>query len=95
MRKIFDKCITGFSVAVLGILWYCSTRYHVRPNQFTIIIYDIFGREVKIDGVRTNFKIKEVAQSYISEYRNRFQHHSFSIGEEIQIKTRLKILKRN
>ncbi len=95
MRKISDKCITGFSVAVLGILWYCSTRYHVRPDQFTIAIYDVFGKEVKIDGVRTRFRIKEVAKSHIIEYRNRFQHYSFSIGEEVQIKTRLKMLKRN
>jgi len=95
MKKIFDKCITGFFVAVLGILWYCSTRYDVKSDQYTIIIYDIFGKEVEIDGVRTNFKIREVAQSHISEYKNRFQHYSFSIQEEIQIKTRLKILKKN
>ena len=95
MGKIFDKCITGFSVTVLGILWYCSTRYHVKPDQFIITIYDVFGKEVKIDGVRTRFRIKGVAQSHISEYRNRFQHYSFSIGEEVQIKTRLKMLKRN
>ena len=95
MKKIFDKCITGFFVVMLGILWYCSTRHHIRPDQFTIVIYDVFGKEVKIDGVRTRFKIKEVAKSHVSEYRNRFQHYSFSIGEEVQIKTRLKILKRN
>jgi len=95
MRKICDKCITGFFVAVLGILWYCSTKYYVKPNQYTIMIYDIFGKEIKIDGVRTNFKIKEVAQSHISEYKNRFQHYSFSMKEEIQTKTKLRILKRN
>jgi hypothetical protein len=77
------------------MLWYCSTKHHVKPNQYTIIIYDIFEKEIKLEGIRTNFKIKEVAQSYISEYQNRFQHYSFSIGEEIQTKTKLRIFKRN
>jgi len=65
---MFDKCITAFFVAVLGILWYCSSKYYVRPNQYTVMIYDIFGNEIKMNGVRINFKMKEVAQSYISEY---------------------------
>jgi len=95
MKKIFDKCITGFFVEVLGILRYCSSKYHKRPNQYTIIIYDVFGREVKMDGVRVNFKIKEVTQNHILEYQNRFQHHSFSIGEETYIKPKLRIFKRN
>jgi len=80
---------------VLGILWYCSVRYFKRPNQYTIIIYDVFGREVKMDGVRINFKIKKVAKNYILEYQNRFQHYSFSIEEEMYIKPKLRIFKRN
>jgi len=95
VKKIFDKCITGFFVALLGILWYCSTKYYVKPNQHTIMIYDVFGKEIKIDGIRTNFKIKDVAQSYISEYKNRFRHYSFSLEEEIQTKAKLRIFKRN
>lgn len=95
MKKIIDKCVTAFFVVVLGVFWYCSTKYYVKPNQYTIMIYDIFGKEIKIEGVRTNFKIKEVAQSYISEYKKRFQHHTFSIGEEIQTKRKLRILKKN
>jgi len=95
MKKILSKCITGFFVGLLGILWYCSSKYYLKPNQYTIIIYDIFGKDVKVEGVRVNFKMKEVAQNYISEYQNRFQQYSFSIGEEIQTKTKLRIFKRN
>jgi len=58
--------------------------YDVKPNQHANKIYDIFGKE--IERVRTNFKIK-ATQSHISEYKNRFQHHSFST-EEVQNKTK-------
>ena len=98
MNKILDKIITGFFVLTLGILWYCSVRYYVKPNQYTIIVYDIFGKQVKIGGIRTNFKTHAAAQSYISEYQKRFAHYYFSMDTEIpEIKrsAALKIFKKN
>ncbi len=83
MKKIMDKLVTGFFVMVLGILWYCSLKYNVKPNQYKIIIYDIFGNQIKIDGIRTSFSTYQVANSYISEYQNRFSHYDFSIASEI------------
>jgi len=83
MQKILDLLVTGFFVVTLGILWYCSSKYHVVPNHYTIIIYDIFGKQSKIDNIRTNFKTREVAQSYISEYQKRFPFHDFSMALEL------------
>ena len=92
MKKILDRIITGFFVVVLGSLWYCSTKCHVKPQCYTIIIYDIFGKQIKIDEIRTEFKTQRVAQSYISEYRKRFSHYDFSIALEIpEMKRRLSI----
>ena len=98
MNKILGKIITGFFVLTLGILWYCSVKYYVKPNQYTIIVYDIFGKQVKIDGIRTNFKTRAVAQSHISEYQKRFSHYFFSMATEmpeIKRNTVLKIFKKN
>ena len=96
MQKILDKFVTGFFVIILGILWYCSSKYHVIPNHYTIIIYDVFGKQSKIDGIRTNFKTREVAQSYISEYQKRFPCHDFLMAlEPIDIKnTNFRIFKK-
>ena len=96
MQKILDLLVTGFFVVTLGILWYCSSKYHVVPNHYTIIIYDIFGKQSKIDNIRTNFKTREVAQSYISEYQKRFPFHDFSMAlESIDVKnTNLRIFKK-
>jgi len=85
MNKILDKFVTGFFVAILGILWYCSSRYYVKPSQYTVVVYDIFGKESVIDGIRTRFKTIQVAQSYISEYQKRFEGYDFSIAQEIPI----------
>jgi hypothetical protein len=98
VQKIADKFITGFFVVTLGILWYCSTRYYVKPKESTIIIYDVFGKQVKINELRTNFKTKEVANSFISEYQKRFPHYDFSMAietPEIQKNTVLRIFKKD
>ena len=98
MQKIIDKIITGFFVIVLGILWYCSVKYYVKPKECSIIIYDVFGKQVKIKEIRTNFKTRDVAKSFISEYQKRFPHYDFSMRietPEIKEKTVLRIFKKN
>ena len=84
MKKIFDKFVTGFFVVILGTLWYC-TKCVVKPNQYKIVSYDIFGNQVVIDGIRTRFSTPKVANSFISEYQNRFSQHTFSMASEMPV----------
>ena len=56
-------------VIILGILVYCSVKYHVKLNQYRIIIYNVFGKKVKIDKIGINFKTYQVARNYILEYQ--------------------------
>lgn len=96
VRKISDKIITGFFVFTFGILWYFSTKYHFRPNDYSIVIHDVFGKEITMNDLRTEFKTKEVTSSYISEYQNRFPQYNFSIKlefPEIKRKSMFRILK--
>ena len=98
VKKILDKFVTGFFVVTLGILWYCSSKYEVKQEQFKIIIYDVFRNQVRIDGVRTSFGTYKVATNYISEYQDRFPHYDFSMAVEIpEIKRRplTRIFKKN
>ncbi len=87
MRKVFDKMITGFFVIVLGTIWYCSTKYYVKPNDYKIIIYDVYGKQVNIKEIRTQFKTSKVAKSYVTEYKKRLPHYDFTIAiDEPKIK---------
>lgn len=97
MKKILDKVVTGFFVIVLGILWYCSTKYEIRPNRYSIIIYDVFGKQATIDGIRTDFKNYRVARSFISEYQKMFPHYDFSmtaVVSEIESNSSPRIIKK-
>ena len=81
MKRIFNKIITGFFIVILGIAWYI-TRYQIKPEFHNIIIYDVFGNQIKIDEIRTRFKTCKVAQSYVLEYQKRFPHYEFSIASK-------------
>lgn len=83
MKKILDKFVTGFFVVLLGLLWYCSTKYYVRSNHYAVIIYNVFGEQIKIDEIRTEFKNYTVARSYISDYQKRFPHYDFSLTSDM------------
>ena len=83
MKKILDRLVTGFFVLSFGIIWFFSIRYHVKPNQYSIIVYDLLGKEFKLEGIRTSFKTKQVAISFLKEYKSCFPHYDFTIGEQI------------
>ena len=84
VQKILDKFVIGIFVLVLGTLWYC-TKSFVKPSQYRIIIQDILGNQVNMDGIRTNFNTPKVANSFISEYQNRFIQYRFSLASEMPI----------
>lgn len=88
------KIVTGFFVFTLGILWYFSTKRYVRPNQYNMIVYDVFGKKCELEGIRTDFRTKQVAVRYTKEYQDRFPQYNFSIEESIpEIKSRITFLR--
>ena len=82
VRKFFDQMIPGFFVTVFGIIWFCTTRYNVKPKHYTLSIYDVFGNQVTENGIRRQFHTKQAAQSFMLEYQKRFPLNSFSINLE-------------
>ena len=79
MEKFYDKAVTCFFVVILGAIWYLSTKCHVVQN-YNITVYDMLGKQIIIDGLRTNFKNQRVARSYILEYQERFSQYEFFIS---------------
>lgn len=82
MKKFADKLVTGFFVFIFGIMWFCSKQYYVKPKPYQVAVYDVYGKELNQNQIRTKFSTLEVAQSYIKEYQNTFPHLSFSIKSE-------------
>ena len=93
MKKFMDKIITGFFVFTFGIFWYFTTQYYVNSEPYKIVVYDVFGKESKLD-IRTKFQNNKVAVSYIKEYQKTFPHLNFSLEHSIPEIKRRKIFER-
>ena len=63
MKKIIDELQHTF-VVISGSSWRDNVRYHVEPKKYSVIIYDVFRKQV-----RKNFRRIEVIKKYISAYQ--------------------------
>ena len=76
--------MTGETV-ILGVVflfafaWLLKARPHKLPKQYQIIIFDIFGKESQIDGLRTNFKNHDVAWSFMKFYKKSYPLCNFAM----------------
>lgn len=66
---------------MFGILWIFTTKYYVNPTKFEIVILDKNNQQIKNSRMRTSFKIREVALSYVEEYQKIFPEYSFLLKE--------------
>jgi hypothetical protein len=73
---MLDRIITGLFVVMLGTLWFFTRRCEL-PHKYTIIIYDILGRQVKLEGLRTSFNTHAAAVSFSKQYSASFPQYEF------------------
>ena len=79
----FFKDASG--IIILGIVflfalaWLFKARPHKIPKQYQVIVFDIFGKESQIDGLRTEFKNHDVAWSFMKSYKKSYPLHSFAM----------------
>jgi hypothetical protein len=91
LSRFFEKLITGFFIFMFGSLWLFSTKYYEKPKNYNLVIYDVFGTLNTIDGLKTSFQTKQVADSFVKEYQRTFPQYSFSLLSELPLKGRRKI----
>ncbi len=82
--------VRGFELAIIllvGIFFllvsvYIMMRQYKRlPKSYRIVVYDVFGRETVIDGLRQTFATHDAAESYARLYSEVYekQHYKFKV----------------
>ena len=66
-------------VFLFALAWLFKARPHNIPKKYQIIVFDVFGIESQINGLRTEFKNHDVAWSYMKFYKKSYPLHSFSM----------------
>ena len=66
-------------VLLFALTWLLKARPHNIPKKYQVIVFDIFGIESQINGLRTEFKNHDVAWSYMRFYKKSYPLHSFAM----------------
>ena len=77
-RNAGEVVILG-SVFLFAIAWLVKARPHNRPKKYDVIVCDVFGKESKIDGIRTQFKTHDVAWSFMKQYKETYPLYNFAL----------------
>jgi hypothetical protein len=77
-RNAGEVVILG-SVFLFAIAWLIKARPHNRPKKYDVIVFDVFGKESKIEGIRTEFKTHDVAWSFMKQYKDTYPLYNFAL----------------
>jgi len=66
-------------VFLFALAWLLKARPHKIPKQYQVIVFDIFGEETQIDGLRTEFKNHDVAWSFMKFYKKSYPLCDFAM----------------
>jgi len=80
--------VTAFAFA---IAWFLRARPHNKPKQYTIVSFDIDGKETVLPGLRTEFKNHDVAWSFMKQYKEAYPLNNFALVSDVK-KDRRKVM---
>ncbi len=67
------------SVFLFAVAWLLKARPHNRPKKYNVVVFDVFGKETLIDGIRTEFKTHDVAWSFMKQYKTSYPLYNFAL----------------
>ena len=66
-------------VFLFALAWLLKARPRKISKKYQVLVFDIFGKESQIDGLRTEFKNHDVAWSFMKSYKKSYPLHSFAM----------------
>jgi len=71
------------SVFIFAIFWMTRARPLKRPKKYTVVVFDVYGKESFIDGIRTEFKTYDVAWSFMKQYKQSYSLYNFALVSDV------------
>ena len=67
------------TVFAFAFAWLLRARPHHVPKKYNVIVFDVYGRETMIQGIRTEFKRHDVAWSFMKDYKKSHPLFNFAL----------------
>ena len=91
---VFRDIGAGFIIvaaAGFAISWFLKARPHNRPKHYSVVVFDVYGKETVLPGIRTEFKNHDVAWSFMKQYKATYPLNNFALVSDIK-KDRKKVM---
>ncbi|NND85847.1 MAG: hypothetical protein HKM23_00665 [Nitrosopumilus sp.] len=81
--KIAGEYVILGAVFVFALAWFLKAKPHNRPKQYSVVVFDVFGKKSHIDGIRTQFKTHDVAWSFMKQYKKDYPLCNFALVSDL------------
>jgi len=81
--KIAGEYVILGSVFIFALAWLIKAKPHNRPKQYSVVVFDVYGKKSQIDGIRTEFKTHDVAWSFMKQYKETYPLYNFALVSEM------------
>ncbi|MDA0755882.1 MAG: hypothetical protein O2864_01030 [Crenarchaeota archaeon] len=91
---VFKDIGTGFiiiAVLLFAVAWFLKARPHNRPKHYSVVAFDIDGKETVLPELRTEFRNHDVAWSFMKQYKESYPLNNFALVADIN-KDRKKVM---
>jgi hypothetical protein len=77
--KDIAEIVIIVAVFAFAFTWFLKAHHPNKPKNYILVIYDVFGNESTIDGLRTDFKTHDVAWSFMKLYKKEYPLYNFAL----------------
>jgi hypothetical protein len=84
---IFKDIGAGFIIVAafaFAIAWFLKARPHNRPKHYSVVAFDIDGKETILPGLRTEFRNHDVAWSFMKQYKVSYPLNNFALVSDVK-----------
>ncbi len=67
------------AVFAFAFAWLLKSKPQKKPRKYSIVAFDVYGKESAIQGIRTDFKVHDVAWSYMKQYKKTYPIYNFAL----------------
>ena len=69
---------------IFAITWFINAKPHRRPRNYSIVSFDVYGKEIVMPSIRTEFRNHDVAWSFMKQYKQDYPLCNFALVSELK-----------
>jgi membrane-bound ClpP family serine protease len=81
--KEIGAALIMMAVFVFAIAWLMKAKPSKKPRSYLVKVFDVYGIETSVDGMRTEFKTHDVAWSFMKEYKKSYPVYNFALVSDL------------